>query len=325
MLLLVAFLPVKSQPTPFKPPVHPVLSAATDIPIENNEILFKALGDFQSLIIPLRRAGKLILIDAVVDSMEGNLIFDTGSAGLVLNSMYFRSTRRAGGQTSGGITGTVEAVSKRSIRRLQLSEVRYEKIEADMADLGHLERARGVKILGLFGLALFREFEVVLDLRNNLLELHRLDKKGKHLNGLWQPPLWDVQIAVSNQSNVLFMEGQINSKRMLFCLDTGAESNVLSQQLPDKVLNTVDITSRTALRGVGAQQVIVFHGIMNDFAIGGHTLTGMPVMVTNLSAMSHAFGISLDGMLGCDFFEKGVFYINMRHESVGIQFYKNEK
>ncbi len=40
--------------------------------------------------IPFTRAGNLILIQATVDTVQGNFILDTGAPNLVLNLTYFR-------------------------------------------------------------------------------------------------------------------------------------------------------------------------------------------------------------------------------------------
>src|SRR5512138_3041409 len=42
--------------------------------------------------IPLKRAGRLFMIEVVIDGITGNLIFDTGASKLVLNSTYFRNS-----------------------------------------------------------------------------------------------------------------------------------------------------------------------------------------------------------------------------------------
>ncbi len=55
-----------------------------------------------------------------------------------------------------------------------------------------------------------------------------------------------------------FVEGRIANKRLTFCLDTGAESNVLDNYLSDKILNTVKILRRTTLQGTGNQEAEVF-------------------------------------------------------------------
>jgi hypothetical protein len=282
---------------------------------------YEALGDFESLVIPLKRAGKLILLDAIADSVSGSLILDTGSSGLVLNSIYFRDGRPKHGYVTGGVTGKLEQVQQKKLDKLQFNELSYQNIRADLSDLGHLESARQTKIIGFFGLILFRDFEVVLDLQNNVMELHRLNKDGERLNSQ-PPPVPDLELSIYNYSEVYFVEGKISNKRYTFCLDTGAEANVLHNYLPDKIMNTITILRRNKLRGSGKQSTEVYYGLMNDFKIGDRAINGMQTLITNLNAMSEAYGQQIDGMLGCTFFEKGVFYFNTTKKTLGICFYK---
>jgi hypothetical protein len=136
---------------------------------------------------------------------------------------------------------------------------------------------------------------------------------------------FDLTIPVKIESNVMFIDAVINKRKLTFCLDTGAESNVLSSQLSDNVLKTVDIFRRSTLRGAGTQQVEVLYGQMNDLSFGRTPVNGMSTIVTNLNAMSNYFGVRIDGMLGCEFLEKGVFYINLKQQKLGIIFNKENK
>lgn len=285
---------------------------------------YEAQGDFNSITIPIKRAGKLILIDAYADSVSGSLILDTGSAGIVLNQIYFRNDRKNSGQQSGGITGKLRNTKKAKIKNLSFDEIVFEDITVDLVDLGHLEKAREVKILGFFGLCMFRDFELVLDLKNNVIELHRLNDDGQRLSQ--QPvPVPDLELSVYNYADVFFVEGRIANKRLTFCLDTGAESNVLDNYLSDKILKTVKILSRSALRGVGKQQKEVFYGVMNEFILNDKAYPPMQTIITNLSQMSDSYGMEIHGMLGCNFFEQGVYYLNMKTEVLGVVFYKQLK
>ena len=65
-----------------------------------------------SVEIPLKRAGRLLLIEARVGNQTGNLVFDTGANGMVLNSTYFRDYVRSGGSNPGGVTGDVGFVEQ---------------------------------------------------------------------------------------------------------------------------------------------------------------------------------------------------------------------
>ncbi len=282
-------------------------------------------NDVQTVVIPLKRAGNLIIMDALIDSVYGNLILDTGAEGIVLNSVYFRQSRKSAGYLAGGITGSVGTVTNSRISQLQISELQLKNLNVNISDLGHIENARNIKILGFFGLNLINDFEVVLDLRNNLLELHRTDKVGNRFNGKSSIQKFDMIFPVIVSSDVLFIEAIINQRKLSFCLDTGAETNVLSSNLPGKVLGTVDIVRRSTLRGVGSQNIEVVYGIMNDFYLGKIPVRGMNTIITNLGAMGGFYKMNIDGMLGCDFFEKGVFQINLKKKAIGINFYKEDK
>ncbi len=282
---------------------------------------YEAQGDFNSLRIPLKRAGKLILIDAIADSVSGSLILDTGSSGIVLNKIYFRNGRNSYGQQSGGITGKLDKIEKTKIQNLSFDQLDYSDIKVDLADLGHLEKARNVKILGFFGLCMFRDFELVLDLKNNVIELHRLNENGQRISQQ-ELPIPDLELSMYNYNDVFFVEGRITNKRLTFCLDTGAESNVLDNYLSDKILNTVKILRRSTLRGAGHQQTEVFYGLMNEFSLNDKAYPPMQTIITNLSQMSESYGMEIHGMLGCDFFEKGVYYFNLKKNVLGVVFHK---
>ena len=47
-------------------------------------------GDFNTLIVPIKRAGNLIIVEAQIDTLVGNFVLDTGAPYLVLNATYFR-------------------------------------------------------------------------------------------------------------------------------------------------------------------------------------------------------------------------------------------
>lgn len=281
---------------------------------------YSADNNIESLTIPLKRAGNLILIDAKVDSTAGSLVFDTGSSMLVLNAIYFRNESRSGGRISGGITGSMGKVDRTVIGKLWISEVQYKNMEADITDLGHIEQAKNTKILGLFGLSMLRNFEVVLDLQNNKLSLFRTDKNGNRTGKVSAPLTFDLEIPFQEVSDLIFIDARIAGKRCTFCIDTGAETNVLSSDLSPKILNTLTILRRIKLRGTGSQSTEALFCQMNDFSIDIHNFKDMNVLVTDLSHMKEAFGVYIDGMLGSDFLEKGVFHFNHAKGKIGIQF-----
>lgn len=282
------------------------------------------LGDFQSITIPLKRAGRLFLIEARIDGQVGNLIFDTGASGLVLNRTYFRKYATSEKPGGAGVTGSFDKVFRIVVKRIDISQLYYEDISADVADLGHIENSRGVKILGLFGINMIDNFEIVFDANKNELQLNRIDKHGNIINSDQTIVKYDFTQKFENKNNILLIKGIIGDKTLNFCLDTGAESNVINSSVSKKVLSTIQINRRSNLSGAGGQSNVVLYGTMKEFKFGSQQFGKMETVITNLDTMSEAFGCSIDGMLGYDFWHKGVFRINFEKSEISFNLMKGE-
>jgi predicted aspartyl protease len=281
-------------------------------------------ADTASIVIPLKRIGKLFLIEATVDGETGNLVFDTGASGLVLNSTYFRDHVSFGQNTSGGITGSLGTEEKVTVDKLDLGTIKYKKVSATLSNLGHIENRRGVKVLGLFGFELIRSYEIRIDYSNNTLTLLPTDRKGNLLNpsAIFTP---DYLQKVDFLHNIMFMKAEVGGKMLRFCFDTGAETNVLSTDLPDDVLETVSITRTSKLRGAGQTTTEVFYGVMNSFQIGDTAFQQMETIITYLDHLNESYGTHLDGVVGFDFISKGTFCINFVKNQMGIMYFKNRE
>lgn len=250
--------------------------------------------------LPFTLAGRLILLEARVDTMVGNFILDTGAPFLVLNKSWFRRYGTTAVAQASGITGGISDVMSTMVREVQLGEVVYNQVEADVIELNHLENSRGIPIFGLLGLNLFKSFEVRIDYDKQQLKLFRLDKKGKRLSGHTQEkPLEEVPFYLSN--NTLLLDGTLAEVPMRFCLDSGAEVNVLHNRLPKKAMSGVMINSRSILTGTGNRRIEVLRGTMTGVHFHKFKVPPMPVLITHLGNMSRAYNLRIDGMLGYDF------------------------
>ena len=275
-----------------------------------------------SVEIPQKRAGRLFLIEAKVGNQTGNLVFDTGANGLVLNSTYFRDYVKTGGSNPGGVTGAVGFVEQIMIDHIEFSNLSYKNISADITNLGHIENKRGIKILGLIGFSMMRKLEIVLDINNNQLKLFRIDKEGKRLNNSASRFNADHTQKIESTTNILFLKGMIGGKMLNFCLDTGCETNVICSDCNRTIMNTLTITRRSEVIGAGNGSSEVLFGRMNDFTIGQKKFPVMEMVVTNLEPLSESYGTKTDGMLGYDFLKQGIVCINFVSKQFGIRFTK---
>jgi len=318
--LMVAIVPgIKAGIYTNIPPGSNPVSMVTQASVKNLfELNDQPLGEFQSITIPLKRAGRLFLIEASIDDQVGNLIFDTGASGLVLNKTYFRKYIGFERSTGGGVTGTFGKTTRIVVKRIDISSLYYEDVPADITDLGHIENRRGVKILGLFGINMIDNFEIVFDANNNELRLTRIDKQGDRISSNQPVIKFDFTQKIEMRQNIMLIKAKIGDKTLNFCLDTGAESNVISSSVSKKVMSTILINRRSNLGGAGVQSVEVLYGTMKEFEFGTYQFGSMETVITSLDAMSDAYGCSIDGMLGYDFWQKGVFCINFGKNEISF-------
>lgn len=277
-----------------------------------------------SLVLPLKKVGRLIMVEAVVDGEPGNLIFDTGATGIVLNKTYFRDHLSNNQIHSKGITGSMDHVDEIVVDRLNIGDLKFTGVNANMANLAHIENRRGVKILGLFGFGLIKQYEIVIDIISGRLFLYKTDKKGNRVlkTGKFKA---DVSQKIKTFQNIVFLKGKVADKSLWFCFDTGAETNAISASANKEVLSSISINRRSNLNGMGSNSNPVLLGKMNDFELGGVTITGMETIITNLDHLNEIYDVKIDGMLGYNLLMKGEICINFGKNEFGIKFIKESE
>jgi hypothetical protein len=279
--------------------------------------LYEQISD--SINIPLKRAGNLLLIETVIDGIQGHLIFDSGAAAqLVLNKTYFRDRRKTGSRTTRGITGNLEETDIITINGFKLSDKQFTDISADVTDLSHIENRKGIKILGFFGLELIHDFEIVIDVNNNELKL--INREHQHHDKEEIENSFDYSQKITIVNNIIFIQAIVGGKELKFCFDTGAEKNVFSFSLPQKIMNTFTFTGRINLSGAGSNNKEVLCGVINDFILGTRRIKNMTAIFTDLSGLSEVYGVEISGVLGFEFLTIGKISINCNKNLLGIDY-----
>ncbi|MFI5172840.1 MAG: hypothetical protein ACHQFW_10640, partial [Chitinophagales bacterium] len=282
-------------------------------------------GNFEKLVIPLKRVNNLFLIEARIDTVKGNFIFDTGAPKLVLNKTYFRSGKLLAGTSSYGISGGGEQVLHQNIDSLIIDDLFFTGVDADVVNLGHIENAKGVKILGLLGANLFTGMEMEIDIEHGTLTVYKINMEGNRLYADdTTSAVADINMEIEVDNNIIFLEASVAEKKLRFCLDTGAEINVLSNTVNNKVLNHFSLTNRTSLGGSGSQSVNVLNGKLDMLIIETDTLREMPFVLTGLSHLQMVYNTNIDGILGYQFLAKGRVVINVEKRNLLMYFYKEE-
>ena len=261
--------------------------------------------DSSSCIIPFNRAGNLILIKATADTMEGNFILDTGSPYLVLNMVYFRNypATASSDEYQTSVSGTSEAIMKTTVRNFSFGSLRYYWEKADLVDLGHIENSKGVKILGLIGLSLLQQCEVIIDYTKSLIYIHRIGKKEtktyKSEQLLDKSSYSTIPISIVNEK--IIAKTEMEGKKLQFVLDSGSETNILDSRLSEKIFQHVDITGRLNIRGTGNSITEALQGNLKGMKMGTEDMGSIPVLITNLEKTCFSSGDCINGVLGLEF------------------------
>lgn len=273
-------------------------------------------GEFDFVRIPLKRVGNLILLEAEVDGQTGFFILDTGAPYLVLNETHFNDGRVVERRIMNDVTGARDTVNVIHVERFQLRDLYFAEMEADLTNLGAVENRRGIKILGLMGLNLFLELEMRIDVRQLSLELHRLNGDGRALRPLPNCATSQIGFDFKVRNNILLVKGEINDRKLDLVFDTGAETAVLSNDLSNKVFDAVTITGSKPLIGSSGQSIPVLYGCIRGFMVGEVEVGNCNTVIADLTAMSDAYGVFIDGIIGYDLLAQGMVAINFKERTL---------
>ncbi|UOE47361.1 aspartyl protease family protein [Mucilaginibacter sp. SMC90] len=281
-------------------------------------------GDFKTLVIPIKRAGNLIVIEAQIDTLEGNFVLDTGAPYLVLNETYFRYMPHVAEQESAGVNGYANSSFTTYVRNLNILDLHYPKLRADVTDLSAIENGKGIKILGLLGTRLFADFAITVDLFRNSLYIQKLDENG---NIPEAEKVFHDRFMVSPfrmLNDVILMKGTINDNSLWFAFDSAAETSLLDYRRSKKLIPEMEVVSRTKIMGIGGTSIEVIYTRFDNLVVGDRKYMKNRILITNLEKMGNAYGYKIDGVLGYDFFVRGIFTINFVKKEFEMYIYSNQ-
>lgn len=265
-------------------------------------------ADSANSIIPFTRAGKLILVQGRADTTEGNFILDTGSPGLVLNNTYFREYPIIEPHNSSrqSITGEAGQTQQTVVKRFRLGNYSYIQAQAELVNLGHLEQSKGVKILGLLGVSLFKQCEMIIDYERNLIHLHHINRKERNIyqHAMLNDSSKYIVYPMDIKDNRILVKTNIGNRDLQFVIDYAAETNIIDGRLPDKILDSVEITGRIMLAGAGSRRIEALSGDLSSLRVGRLQITGLPVVITNLENTCFGGINCINGVLGYDFLSR---------------------
>lgn len=270
-------------------------------------------GYEKPVVIPLKMSGNLMLIEATVDEQTGYFILDTGAPYLVLNSTYFRDYPHLQEYEAMGVNREAADIFRTRVAELSLRGITYSGIDADVASLGHLENNRGVKIFGLLGTNLFTHFVVGINVAQQMVTLYKPtdfdEKQGQTTFNV---------VPFTLHNNTISLPVVLGGVALSFVLDTGAELNVIDNNLNDSAYQDFIIQKRSVLNGAVGDEIEVLSGVVMHTYVGGLHYLNMKTILTDLADIGRVYDVKIDGILGYEFFAKAPVFIDFANKELKI-------
>ncbi len=266
--------------------------------------------------IPFKLIDHLMVVEAELFNKKGNFIIDTGSESLILNRVHFPNLyiHNKSSVKSSGVLNDADAYEK-FLEEFKLQNLSLKNANAHVMDLSHIEKKKNMNLTGIIGYSILKDYEVFIDLYLNQITLTKIDARGNKLDKkVYLEKIVD-SIGFQLKKHTIVLKTYVGDNEMNFALDTGAEINQLNTRKSKKVIKFFKPSKRIVLSGAADEKAEVLAGKLYRVKLNDQIYFGpMNTIITNLAKMSEAFGTSIDGVLGYEFFMQKRTIINYKKE-----------
>ncbi|MBK8633147.1 MAG: aspartyl protease family protein [Saprospiraceae bacterium] len=278
-----------------------------------------------SFIVPIQIKDGLILVEATVNDQKGSLIIDTGAKTLVLNSKYFTGSDVTA-EVAYGLGGAISTLARQSKVTMDIEEINFTDLQADVISLEKIEESKKIRILGLIGYDILEGFETMFNYREGYLTLSQVDKSGEILDVLPHTTLKvdSLTFQLGNFIPVITVDVKGVTKRM--GIDTGGEINLLDINRNKDIMSEFQILRTIKISGADGKERNAIAGRMYRIQVfEKFKCAGMSTLLGNLENFDAIYKTKLDGILGYEFLAPWIMSINYRKKKLYIHSFKTER
>jgi hypothetical protein len=269
--------------------------------------------------IPFKLIDRLIVLEGSLKGKKGNFIIDTGSETLILNKVHFKTypfNYNKKGETY-GILSSIENPLEKRIKKLSFKNLHLQNKNSDVIDLSHIEKSKKIKLLGIIGYSILKDYEVFIDLYLNQITFTKIDEFGNKLGKEKYLEQIIDSVHFNLNKHTIVINGYVNNEKITFGLDSAAEFNQINTRVNKRILKHFYPKKRIKLIGASSKKIEVIYGNLHRVKLNENIYFGpMKTILTNLNNMNKAFGTKLDGILGHDFFAQKRVIINYKKEKL---------
>ena len=124
-------------------------------------------------------------------------------------------------------------------------------------------------------------------------------------------------ISFKLKNHTIVINAFVDDENVTFGLDSAAEFNQINKNIKKTILKNFYPDKRLFLTGASNRKIEVLAGKLYRVKLNDSIFFGpMKTVLTNLNKMNDAFGTSLDGVLGYEFFKQKRTIINYQKEKL---------
>lgn len=258
------------------------------------------------VVLPFELDRGMIYVDAKVDDKQGQFILDTGAPSLVLNEKPRPTDNNP--YTAQSCSAEVN-IGLKQIEHFSWAGGQMEALEAITLDLSHLESARKARVDGMIGYDILKKNTLLLDFDKETLALIRPRSWKKWSEN---PPVASIPFNLVGHLPVV--EVELNGKLVRLGVDTGAASNLMSEEVAQS-LNQDVAHQETMAEIQGLDQEVKRAPVRQyEFSAGKNKSFSSKFMLLDLSHLNKDAAFSLDGLLGYPFLSQYIVAIDYHRQ-----------
>ena len=282
-----------------------------DISLRKGTPTAKAQPEVSVTRVPIHRHNGLPIVNVIIDGQPCNMFFDTGAPGVILNSKYFDHNIEGQVMGSGGhgAIGTGSLSGLHHVKLMDMGGITLEETDIMTSDLSNLETV-GVAVHGILGQSFYKNFDMLFDFKRN--EIMLLEPDTTHQ---WLQTEGNRCLTVKGvkKGHLLAFDCQLGGVPVVLAFDSGAQSNLLSNDWPQQHPSSVKGIKKGHLIGYGEGRASITKG-KTTLTLGGRTFKKQQTVFSDVSHLKESKGI--DGLFGCEVLDKQKLLISYKRQEL---------
>ena len=271
----------------------------------------KAQPEVSMTRIPMHRYGGLPIVTVTIDGKPCNMFFDTGAPGVILNSKYFDNNikgqvRGSGGQ---GVVGSGSVSGMHHVKLMDMSGITLSETDIMTSDLSNLETV-GVAVHGILGQSFYKDFDILFDFKGGEIVLLSPDTTHQYL---LNEGYRCQTVSGIKKGHLLVFECQVGGAPVVLAFDSGAQTNLLSNDWPQLHPSSVKGIKKADLMGYGDGRASITRGKCT-LTLGGRRFKSQWTAFSDISHLQDSKGI--DGLFGCEVLAKQKLLISYKRQEL---------